>query len=305
LLVLLLASAAAFEDVSYRKPAHQSSTDVDDEHFSADKAVDGDLLTFSGTKKDAVSWWSVDLRKQAEIFKIECYLNTFAHSKGYYGNFTVETRSALHGKWKLCSKVENPVAPVYPYVVNCDEPTTARYVKISVEPGKSLYLQEVQVMTIDLHNVASGKPTKASSEWADKWSSAKAVDGDGYTYFDSKNDQVSWWSIDLQQLTHVFEVRLYLNAHGLTHNDYGNFTLSTKRMKDDEWEVCKSMDVINQNHPSWPFTLRCGPDGSVKTARYIKISVHPLKNLYLHEVEVMTDYTYVSTKALEEESSVH
>ena len=67
-------------DVSYLKPTKQSSA-ADGKH-SADRAVDGDLTTYSQTKQDDVSWWEVDMGKAYEIYRIDCYLDTIAHSKG-------------------------------------------------------------------------------------------------------------------------------------------------------------------------------------------------------------------------------
>merc|ERR1711936_318826 len=103
-----------------------------------------------------------------------------------------------------CSKVSNPPSgKVFPYTVRCDNPTNARYVRISVQPGKKLYLHEVQVMVVNLHNTALKRPASQSSDYSEGHSADKAVDGDGSTFSDTLDAAVNWWTVDLGQLTHV------------------------------------------------------------------------------------------------------
>ena len=131
---------------AFNKPAQQSST-----HYAntAKYAVDGDFDTYSRTDDscDNFAWWTVDLQNQVIISQILCYLKKNVHQYGFYENFKVETRTSETDDWMLCWNVENPVPPIYPYVVKCtSKVTVARYVRISVSADYILFFDFNEVI---------------------------------------------------------------------------------------------------------------------------------------------------------------
>ena len=62
--------------------------------------------------------------------------------------FQVETRRKVDESWEVCRGEYAMTEPLFPHVVQCDEPhaTIAKYIRISVAGHNHLYLLEVKVM---------------------------------------------------------------------------------------------------------------------------------------------------------------
>ena len=74
---------SGFVNIALNKPATQSSTwTVSSEFYTADKAVDGDVNTFTYTAEDQhPSWWKVDLQDKYSIEKIVLLVPALTGSK--------------------------------------------------------------------------------------------------------------------------------------------------------------------------------------------------------------------------------
>jgi len=84
----------------------------------------------------------------AYVEKVVVYANSWAVQQGYFRRFKVETKVNEGDDWKVCKK-EHEVQKHDPHVVQCDDVTVAKYVRVSVSPMGScapLYLHEVEVM---------------------------------------------------------------------------------------------------------------------------------------------------------------
>ena len=81
----------------------------------------------------------------AMINTILVYADEWPFTQGYYSRFKVETRMRDDEEWTVCKGEHSMSRPIDPYVVVCDRPTTARYVRVSVAGSVPLYMREVQV----------------------------------------------------------------------------------------------------------------------------------------------------------------
>ena len=112
---------------------------------TADKAHDGNMSTYSVTTSDTdVQWWEGELTKRSMISRILVYTTKYALDKGKFQRFKVETRMSRWTKWNVC-KGEHSMQAYDPHVVICDQPTNAKYLRLSIAGGSNLYLTEVQV----------------------------------------------------------------------------------------------------------------------------------------------------------------
>jgi ethanolamine utilization protein EutQ (cupin superfamily) len=133
--------------------AEQSSTEVrfgcqGNNTCGAAMATDGNMATGSVTKYTSFSWWMAEMEKLAHVDAVMVYTDPWAVQQGYFRRFKVETKMREHDEWTMC-KDEHSVTAHDPHVVQCDQPTTARYIRVSVTPSGScvpLYLHEVKVM---------------------------------------------------------------------------------------------------------------------------------------------------------------
>ena len=116
---------------------------------TADKVADGntgnEISTMGVTHANSPSWWSARMTAVATIDKLLVYAGEWAFTQGYFNRFQVETRMRDDEEWTVCKGEHSMSRPIDPYVVVCDKPTTAKYVRVSVAGSKNLYLGEVQV----------------------------------------------------------------------------------------------------------------------------------------------------------------
>ena len=89
------------------------------------------------------------MEKTAEIEEIELYLNPTYHQAGYYATMKVETKlKREESAWKTCKGVYSVTGNIDPHEVRCDELTTAKFIRISVD--NFLALLEVKVTGIPI-----------------------------------------------------------------------------------------------------------------------------------------------------------
>ena len=114
---------------------------------TADKAIDGDYSTYSLTQSSKFSWWSVVFGYTVEIEKILITASGYGIQSGYFDQFKVETKVTSEDPWRVC-KGEHSI-PTNPHIVKCDNPTIAKYLRLSTS-GKC-YLKEVHVVGTPIH----------------------------------------------------------------------------------------------------------------------------------------------------------
>ena len=121
---------------------------------TADRAIDNDQSTSAITRRSSLAWWTAELTRAAKISMIIFSTSEFAFGEGNFKNFKVETRLSPLGPWKICKGEHAMQRPVFNHVVQCENPMSARYIRLSVRSenpstkGQGLTLNEVRVKEI-------------------------------------------------------------------------------------------------------------------------------------------------------------
>ena len=127
---------------------------------SADKAIDGNILTESVTEASNNPWWSVEFTEHSVIDRVFLHIGTHAHSGKEFRRFKVETRMKEDEKWSICKKEYSVEPPLDPHVVYCERPMEAKYMNLSNKNEKQiirLHLLEVTVQRKGNQFTQSGK----------------------------------------------------------------------------------------------------------------------------------------------------
>ena len=114
----------------------------------ADSAIDGDISTGSVTQGSSFEWWSAELTNVTRIERILINANMYAFESGFYGRFKVETRMKTSEHWKTCKGEYSITGSIKPHEVQCDKPTIAKYLRLSIAGGSNLYLNDVRVVGV-------------------------------------------------------------------------------------------------------------------------------------------------------------
>lgn len=143
-------TTAAIPEYIPLKDAKQNSTYLlnhcEGNKCTANKSLDGDLSTSSVTRSGGSSqWWSAVLVDVSRIERILVYVSSWAFNRRKFNRFKVETKRNTDEKWTVCKDEYKMEAPYYPHIVQCSSPTIAKYIRLSVAGGGTLYLREVKV----------------------------------------------------------------------------------------------------------------------------------------------------------------
>ena len=113
----------------------------------ASAAIDGDMNTKSVTLEQQWVWWSAELTRTVIINEIHITTTKYAFESGKFNRFSVETGMTREDDgWTVCKGEYKMEGSYQPHVVECDTPTTAKYIRLSVRGGTNLYLTEVEVI---------------------------------------------------------------------------------------------------------------------------------------------------------------
>ena len=82
----------------------------------------------------------------AKIEKILCATTKYAIESGKFDRFKVETRITTSEPWKVCKGEYSIEGPWRHHEVKCNNPTIAKYIRLSVAGGVNLYLSNVEVV---------------------------------------------------------------------------------------------------------------------------------------------------------------
>jgi hypothetical protein len=209
------------------KTTTQSSTGW---NGASSRAVDGNVAgsfesgscthTFNEVSKNAggVSWWMVDLEKEAEVRKVVVYNRNDDCCKNRNNQFQVRV-----GDQKDEHVLKNPPcgAPssfndLSSLNIHCNGAMLGRYVSIDLA-AKQDYLSLCEVKVYGEYaqtGLALNKPTVQSSTSSGGYSS-RAVDGNSDGVFDNKSCSSTmkqddpWWYVDLKQSATVKKVIVY------------------------------------------------------------------------------------------------
>ena len=111
----------------------------------ADKAIDSKMFTKARTDDSGTSsWWAVEFKYLTKIEKIFLFTEKIDVQRGYFKKLTVETKRNSGGDWEICKGEYSVTEPVSPHVIQCERPTTAKYLKFRIPPYY-LVLNEVEV----------------------------------------------------------------------------------------------------------------------------------------------------------------
>ena len=91
------------------------------------------------------SWWTAEFAQIALIEKIQVYIPKAFYDDGDYEKFKVETKLNKNDNWKVCKGVYSLKAPISPHEIQCEMPTKAKYMKLSLMNNRALSLLEVSV----------------------------------------------------------------------------------------------------------------------------------------------------------------
>jgi len=218
-------------NVALGKIATQSSTVQDnDGKFGADKAIDGDKVTFSHTRHGN-SWWMVDLEASFSVESVVilnrwcqdsndingclCRLSDASVSLLDDNNNVISTTSTNNTCGTLQVDVSFP-APC-PSISPSPSPLTfsclpfARVVKLhQTTTGLPIHMFEVKVKSSSGANFAlSGSATQSSTfrNDQDKFGANNAVDGNTAT-FSHTADSFPWWEVDLGESYGISSVEI-------------------------------------------------------------------------------------------------
>ena len=85
------------------------------------------------------------MTKTALIERILVTTTDYAFRMGKFRRFKVETRLTSSAPWTVCKGEYSIKGSYKPHVVKCNNPTIAKYIRLSVAGGPNLYLSEVIV----------------------------------------------------------------------------------------------------------------------------------------------------------------
>ena len=116
----------------------------------AESAIDEDKSTKSVTRGSVFDWWSAELTNITRIETILISASMDTSKSGYDGRFKVETRMSTSEPWKICKGEYSFTGSLEPHELQCDKPTTAKYLRLSVAGPRcpncrNLYLYDVRV----------------------------------------------------------------------------------------------------------------------------------------------------------------
>lgn len=135
----------------------------------------------------------------------------------------------------------------------------------------------------DMKNLAYSKATNQSS-LLNKYTNAKnAVDSvmTSYSSTDATETDQSWWSVDLDLLSMINEIRLFLHEIA----DFNQLTILHRTRDVHTWYTCKVLNKPFQTPSSNLLSVTCD---SPVDAQFIKLVTSPVNvKLALYEVEVM------------------
>ena len=110
----------------------------------AAKAIDGNADTQSVTTKESRPWWVAELNKITQIKNIILYLDEHNFNQNRLMGFKIET-SMTEGQWEVCKGPYNVEKPINPHITTCENPTIAKYIRLSRQTSRGGRLAVVEV----------------------------------------------------------------------------------------------------------------------------------------------------------------
>ena len=111
----------------------------------AKNAIDGDMITYSNTNHNKISWWMAEMDRAARIKKIHFSLGVYSEKTRLPSKLTVFTKLYDRDDWTVCKEEFAVNGSINPYEMKCAQERNAKYLRITTAQEYGLLLREVKV----------------------------------------------------------------------------------------------------------------------------------------------------------------
>jgi hypothetical protein len=138
-----------------------------------------------------------------------------------------------------------------------------------------------------LRNAKQSSEMKSYNCAPDKCPASAAIDGDmnttAVTLGSWSGGLWDWWSAELTQTATIDKIRIYTTKYAFNDGKFNRFSVETGMTREDDgWTVCKREYKMEGSYK--PHVVKCD---TPRIAKYIRLSIRGIQNLYLTEVKVI------------------
>ena len=295
------------DNLALQGTATQSSLFANNDDFSADKAIDGDLSgsvqaeSLTHTLNESEAWWELDLGRVVDIDTIRIWNRTDCCSERL-SDFHVLVSSQPFTSEDLNSVLSQSDVFDFPTNDTAGRQTDVkvaeqgRYIRVQLSGANPLQLAEVQVfgaLRSDIDNLAVGGTATQSSTFQQNnaFNAGQAIDGStasGTTDIThTNNDTNAWWELDLGRIVNIDSVVVW-NRTNCCSDRLSDFHV----LVSDQPFNSKSLDSSISQGGVLDRFIAGAPDDVTevvvgRSGRYVRVQLNGTNYLHLAEVQVL------------------